>query len=92
MTRKRFIKLMMSQGCDRNGAYAMAEFVRAKNHPYATGYKAVMCIKSIVDDTIPKISEIFQPIVKTMTKIVRAAAAGFEAFGRAYHSEMLESE
>ena len=92
MTRKRFIKLMMSQGYDRNGAYAMAEFVRAKNQPYATGYKAATCIKSIADDMIPKIAEILQPIVEAMAKVARAAAAGFEAFGRAFHNAMSESE
>jgi hypothetical protein len=92
MTRKKFIKLLMSQGYDRNGAYAMAELVRAKNLPYATGYTAATCIKSIAADMIPKIEEIIRPVVEAVQKIAQACAAGIEAFGRAYREAMSETE
>lgn len=92
MTRKKFIKLLMSQGYDRNGAYAMAELVRAKNLPYATGYNAVMCGKLLVNDIFPKIEEIIRPVVEAVQKIAQACAAGIEAFGEAYREAMSETE
>ena len=92
MTRKRFIKLLMSQGYDRNGANAMAEFVRAKNQPYATGYKAAKVSRELVDYTLPKLVEIMEPIAEQLKKIAKACSAAIDAFGRAYREELNKSE
>lgn len=92
MTRKKFIKLLMSQGYDRNGAYAMAELVRAKNLPYATGYKAARVTKHMIDNTIPKLIEAMRPAIEEIKRTVKACAAGIEAFGRAYREAMSETE
>ena len=38
MTRKRFVKLLMSKGCSRNQAVARAEFYNYNHVPYKTAY------------------------------------------------------
>ena len=92
MTRKRFVKLLMSQGYDRNGANAMADIVRHHNQSYATGYKAARVGKQLITDTIPLLIETMKPAVEALTKIANACAAGISASGRAYHSAMSEIE
>ena len=92
MTRKRFIKLMMSQGYDRNKAYALAECARKNNITYKNGYKALEEVKRISYDMIPKLAEIMQPIIETVTRVVRACAEGVAAFATAYSNAMSESE
>lgn len=92
MTRKRFIKLLMSQGYDRNKANEIAEYVQKNNITYKNGYKATSEIKRIVDDMIPKFAEIMQPIIETVTMVMRACAEGVAAFATAYSNAMSESE
>lgn len=92
MTRKRFIKLMMSQGYDRNKANELAEYVQKNNITYQNGYKVASEIKRIADDMIPKLAEIMQPIIETVTRFVRACAEGVAAFATAYSNAMSESE
>ena len=40
MTKKRFIKLMMSQGASRNGARVLARWYNLRGTPYSDAYSA----------------------------------------------------
>lgn len=92
MTRKRFIKLLMSQGYSRNGANAMADIVKHHNQSYAKGYEAARVGKQLITDTIPLLIESIKPAVEALMKCAKACAAGMSAFGKAYHSAMSETE
>lgn len=42
MARKRFVKLCMEAGYDRNSAGRLAEITRGKGYPYPVGYIAAL--------------------------------------------------
>ncbi len=103
MTRKRFIKLLMSQGYDRNGANEIADKVRESKIPYANGYKYHQETKRVLQEVLPKIQEAVYDIVpklanalaSTMEAVKIAAAKcaeGFSAFAERYRNAMSETE
>lgn len=79
MTRKRFVKLMMSKGYDRNEANAYAQQVRENGRSYETAYAA-----------IPFFVDALIKLQKVLSKFVTAATAALSAFGDTFHAKMQE--
>lgn len=95
MTRKRFIKLLMSQGYDRNKANEIANEARSRKVPYATFYYTdaqARLLSSFGFISIDEARRAFLEAAKTMQRIASGFAAGVEAFSRAFSNAMSESE
>ena len=92
MTRKRFIKLLMSKGYDRNGANNIVAIARDKNINYAAAYKAVICGKELTDAMIPAIVQTCEKVITAIGCICKAVAAGVAAFSKAYTEAMKHTE
>lgn len=84
MTRKRFVKLLMARGYDRNGANNMATLAQAKGYSYEKAYRLATAIPDLVDRIGPAIVN----LAETVKKMTTALAAGFSAFGEAFHAAM----
>lgn len=84
MTRKRFVKLLMAKGYGRNGANDMAALAQAKGYSYEKAYRLATAIPNLVDSLAPAIVNLTESIKKMTT----ALAAGFSAFGEAFHAAM----
>ena len=67
MTKKRFIKLLMSQGTQRNEAQIIAMFYNAHNTPYEIAYKYICSRKRIIS-AIEPITENIKNGFKAMRK------------------------
>lgn len=66
MTRKRFVKLMMSKGYSRNEATETAKLVQGDGS-YVETYAAICVLKSI-----PDIHRVIEGFVDTMVRLVNA--------------------
>lgn len=93
MTKKRFIKLLMSYGVQRNEAQQIARDFNGQNIPYKTAYPAAkiysakrLCVRMLVDG-IEKISvEISRRVIPAFNKFKEAFAAAYEAYDEAEKS------
>lgn len=82
MTRKRFVKLMMSKGYSRNEATETAKLVQGDGS-YAETYAAICVIKSI-----PDIQQTIERFVDTTVRMMNAFADGVAAFTQAFRDSM----
>lgn len=90
MTRKRFIKLLMSKGYSRNDAAEMAAEVPGSGQSYIEAYIRADIYNRLVNN-FSGIGEAAQRMSVALAKIVQAFAAGMDAFGKAYR-EAMENE
>lgn len=79
MTRKRFIKLQMAAGCDRNTAAAIAQRVQASGMSYAESLDKWATARGFVAGLANPLA----PVVEAVTTWIKAVAAGYEAFSKA---------
>lgn len=84
MTRKRFVKLLMAKGYDRNLANDMAMVAQKKGYRYEKAYCVATGIPDLVDNLAPAIVN----LVKTVSKLATALGAGVSAFAEAYAASM----
>ena len=83
MTRKRFVKLMMSKGYDRNEANAYAAKARAIGSSYEAYTSTNTPQFNIAADALKN-------AINAISKFAAAAAAGLSAFNDAFNSKMQE--
>ena len=83
MTQKRFIKLVMSKGFDRNEANRYAQRANAAGIPYSAAFSGLMLEFYAADALVDGIRK----LVKTASRAARGIAAGFAAFAEAYNRE-----
>lgn len=88
MTRKRFIKLLMSKGYSRNDAAEMAAEVPGSGQSYLEAYIRADIYNRLVN-VLPGMGEAVQRATEALAKIVQAFAAGMDAFGKAYREAMM---
>ena len=86
MTRKRFVKLLMAKGYDRNWANDMAMVAQKKGYSYEKAYRMATGIPDLADNLAPAIVNLSETVWKWSTALV----AGFAAFAEAYRSAMEE--
>lgn len=86
MTRKRFVKLLMAKGYDRNRANDMAMVAQKKGYRYEKAYRMATGIPDFVGNLAPAIVN----LAETVSKLATAIGAGFAAFCEAYISAMEE--
>lgn len=67
MTRKRFVKLLMSKGCSRNQAVEIAVYYNYNNVPYKTAY--VMESPRIVNYACERLTEAFAAMCKPLKDV-----------------------
>lgn len=84
MTRKRFVKLLMAKGFDRNLAKDMAMVAQKKGYSYEKAYRMATGIPDLVDNLTPAIVN----LAETMSKLATALVAGVAAFAEAYTASM----
>ena len=84
MTRKRFVKLLMAKGYDRNWAKDMAMVAQKNGYSYEKAYRMAAGIPDLVDNLTPAIVN----LVETVSKLATALGAGFAAFAEAYTASM----
>lgn len=85
MTRKRYIKLMMSKGYSRNEANNAVRKIQAEGGSYAD-YAILTCISATqVEDVMRSVCEAVNALVPAVIKFAEAvAAAAAAAFVAAY--------
>lgn len=88
MTRKRFVKLLMAKGFDRNCAKDMAMVAQKKGYSYEKAYRMATGIPDLVDNLTPAIVN----LAETVSKLATALGAGFAAFAEAYTASMKQEE
>lgn len=88
MTRKRFVKLLMAKGYDRNWANDMAMVVQEKGYSYEKAYRMATGIPDFVGNLAPAIVN----LAETVSKLATALGAGFAAFCEAYTASMKQEE
>lgn len=86
MTRKRYIKLMMASGWDRNEATSFAEQTREDGISYAEDYAAHkrICDRINIDALIDAIGQ----VADTIHRVSKALCAAVAAFGKVYTEAM----
>ena len=84
MTRKRFVKLLMAKGYDRNWANDMAMVAQKKGYSYEKAYRMATGIQDLVDNTAQAIVNLSE----TVSKLATALNAGFAAFAEKYAASM----
>ena len=88
MTRKRFVKLLMAQGYDRNEANEKALCVQREGGSYKEAYAAetdfLRSCKAMVDGICASV----QRLSETIGRMAAAFSAGVAAFGEAYAEAM----
>ena len=72
MTRKRFVKLLMSKGCSRNQAVEIAAYYNYNNVPYKTAY--LMESPRVVTYAAVKLSEAFASMCRPLNNIADSFA------------------
>lgn len=87
MTRKRFVKLLMAKGYDRNEANATAEYARMSGRSYAEAYKVhPASVSNLMDIIGPALHNFGVQLEKMANALSKAVAA----FGEAYKDAMEE--
>lgn len=83
MTRKRFIKLLMSKGYSRNMAQSKALLSWGTGKPYKESFEAIEG-KKICIDTFKGVTD----VLEFVGKVSEALSEGLKAFSRAYTTHM----
>ena len=83
MTRKRYVKLLMSMGYSRNTANAMAQKVQVMGKTYQKTYDGVVALQELYEALIGTV----EPIVDGFKRMARAFSTGVEAFGAKFREE-----
>lgn len=92
MTRKRFIKLQMAAGCDRNTAAAIAQRVQASGMSYAESLDKWTTARGFAAGLTAGLVDTLAPVVGAVTTWVKAVATGYEAFSKALTDGGLKDE
>lgn len=85
MTRKRFIKLLMSQGYSRNTASTMADIAIRNRVSYLDAYLAKDCTVNSLSSALDTLSNVVCQLSKALGVLTSAVSIGIEAGVRAYH-------
>ena len=80
MTRKRFIKLQMAQGYDRNTAEAIARRARAAGWSYAVAFGNLTAARRIVAGMVDGLKSVLEPVCAWVSQIAQAMIAAGAAF------------
>lgn len=86
MTRKRYIKLMMAEGWDRNTANAFAEQVQADGISYAEDYADHERLFRRID--FDALCAAMKNVTDTIWRVGKALCSAIDAFGKAYTEAM----
>lgn len=89
MTRKRYIKLLMSRGYDRNEAQWKAEQVRKSGLSYREAYMKD-CRWLTLTGSINNLAENLQEQIRKIGKIACAVSSGLQAFAETVAEKMRE--
>ena len=92
MTRKRFVKLLMAQGYDRNEAEEMALGSRERGMTYAESYKLITNFTSAFSKVMPNIGVMVEQAVEAIQRMAGALSEGISAFGNAFNAAMSKTE
>lgn len=87
MTRKRFIKLQMAAGCDRNTAEALARRARAAGWSYAEAFGNLTAARRIVAGMVDGLKSVLEPVCAWVRQVARAATAAGAAFQKVMEEE-----
>lgn len=79
MTKKRFVKLTMSRGYDRNTALILAQEVREMGYSYDMAY-CILISQELIGEIADKIQKWTNEIVSVVSKIGEAVCNGIQAF------------
>lgn len=82
MTRKRFIKTLMSKGVSRNKAQVQAQYARARGS-YAKGYEAWKRVNSL-SEALDGLSEGVRDLAKGLSVLCSAFGVAVSAFSSAF--------
>ena len=89
MTRKRFVKLLMSKGYDRNEAQELARVSILLGKSYEDAYNEYgYHWASFKNIDMEAVYAAMSQVAETAKRICNALTAGFAAFGEAYRSAM----
>jgi len=84
MTRKRFVKLLMALGYDRNEANEVAWRVQREGYSYETAYKLVNCTHLFIPKLADSLRREIEKATKTISRMTTALTAAVVAFREAY--------
>lgn len=90
MTRKRFVKLCMSQGYSRNAANQIAMKANSEGKKYDEAYETVLASMDLMDALIPSLSKAIEQATKVIKKMATAISEGVAAFSKAFSAAMTE--
>ena len=85
MTRKRFVKLLMSQGYSRNEAQELARDAVASGMSYESAYTAARALEY---EILPSLSEAVASFTDVVLKLGAALAAATSAFVAAFQDAL----
>lgn len=91
MTRKRFVKLMMAEGYDRNGANSLAQCIVAGGDTYKAEYAKHVEVQRMLlkcGTSVDGLAEAITAIADAARRWSNAIAEGFAAFSAAYTAAM----
>lgn len=92
MARKRFIKLLMSEGYSRNEANSIAADARISGLAYSTAYKAEQVAHdariNLKDIDIGAVCDAIRKVAEAAMKAASALVAAFGAFSETFNKEM----
>ena len=80
MTRKRFIKLMMARGYDRNGAHKLAAEARKANRSYAEYFLFYTSFEKKLQDAVCAVGEAIPRVVEQLLGVAKALGESVKAF------------
>lgn len=78
MTRKRFVKLIMSHGVSRNRAQDLAKYTRSKG-PYKEGYETWKMVNNL-SDPFSSISEAILKVGEEVSRLASSICAAVNSF------------
>ena len=94
MTRKRFIKLLMSRGYSRNEANTLAADARRCGMKYSNAYMAESAMRAakinLKDIDFTAVCDAAIKVAEAATKVASAIAKAAYAFAKTYQEEMEE--
>ena len=89
MTRKRFIKLLMSSGTSRNEAAKLAAFADERRS-YEKLYADLDMAPCTLNKQMQQLKDAFEGMATVISRVASAIAAGFAAFNAAYNERIKE--
>lgn len=89
MTRKRFIKLLMSSGISRNNAVRWSAFASG-NRSYEELYADLDMVPCTFNKQMQQLKDAFGGMATVISRVCSAIAAGFAAFNAAYNERIKE--